>query len=94
MEADGGVPQEEESVAIQSPKSKVIRAGSEETQDYVRETIGQEVAEEIGFVPCALGEPRGPINWCDNRCSEKAVRYWQIASMVVEEDGEAHTMKS
>ena len=32
------------------------------------------------------------IYWCDNRCSEKAVWYWQIASMVVEEGGEAHTI--
>ena len=28
----------------------------------------------------------------DDRCSEKAVRYWQIASMVVEEVGEARTI--
>ena len=46
----------------------------------------------MGFVPSALGEPRGPIDWCDNRCSEKATRYWQIASMVIEEGGEAHTI--
>ena len=26
------------------------------------------------------------------RCSEKAIRYWQIASMVAEEGGEAHTV--
>ena len=26
------------------------------------------------------------------RQSAKAIRYWQIASMVVEEDGEAHTI--
>ena len=43
----------------------------------------------MGFVPFALGE-RGPIYWCDNRCSEKAIGY-QIAS-VVEEGGEAHTI--
>ena len=29
---------------------------------------------------------------CDNRCSDKAVRYWQFASVVVEEGGEAHTV--
>ena len=69
----------EESFLIQSPKRKVIRVESEEAQDYMRETlaISQEEAEEMGFVPCALSEPRGPIHWCNSRCSEKAVRYWQ-----------------
>ena len=70
MEVDGEVPQEA-SAEIQSPKRKVIRVESEETQDYVCETlaISQEEAEEMGFVPSALSEPRGPIYWCDNRCS-------------------------
>ena len=92
MGMDGDVPQEG-SDEIQSLKGKVVRVESEETQDYVRETlaISQEEAEETGFVPSALGEPRRAIQ-CDNRCSEKAVRYWQIASMVVEEGGEAHTI--
>ena len=54
--------------------------------------ISQEEAEEMGCVPSALSEPRGPINWCDDPCSEKAVSYWQIAAMVVEEGGEAHTI--
>ena len=59
---DDAIPQEA-SVEVQSPKRKVIRVESEETQDYVRETlaISQEEAEEMGFVPSALGEPRGPI---------------------------------
>ena len=63
MEVDGEVPQEE-SLEIQSPKIKVIRVESEETQDYVCETlaISQEEAEEMGFVPSALSELRGPIN--------------------------------
>ena len=44
----------------QSPKRKVRRVESEETQDYGRETlaISQEEAEEMGFVPSALSEPR------------------------------------
>ena len=75
------------------PKSKMGLEESEKTQDYVRETLApsQEEAEELGFVPSALSEPRGPIHWCDNRCSEKAVGCWQFASVVVEEGGEAHT---
>ena len=73
MKVDGEVLQEE-SFEIQSPKRKVIRVEPEETQDHVRETlaISQEEAEEMGFVPSALIEPRGPIYWCDNRCTEKS----------------------
>ena len=71
MEVDGDVPQEA-SVEIQSPQRKVIRVESEETQDYVRETlaVSQEEAKEMGIVPRTLGEPRGVIYWCDYRCSE------------------------
>ena len=88
MGVDGEAPQEE-SAEVQSQKRKVIRVESEETQDYVRETlaISQEAADEVCFVPSALSEPRGPTYWCDNRCSEKAVRYWQIGPLVVEEGG-------
>ena len=35
---------------------------------------------------------RGAIHFCDNRCSEKAVRCWQFASVVVEDGGEARTV--
>ena len=43
-------------------------------------------------MPSALSEPREAIYFCDNRCSEKAVGYWQFASVVVEEGGEAPTV--
>ena len=93
MEVDGEAPQVE-NAEIQSSKRKVIRVESEETQDYVCETLAldQEEAEEIAFVPSASANHEAPIYWCDNRCSEKAVRHWQIASVVVEEGGEAHTV--
>ena len=45
----------------------------------------REEAEEISFVPRALSIPRGPMFWCDNRCSNKALRFLQFASGVVEE---------
>ena len=53
----------EASAEMQSPRRRVIRVESEETQDYVRETlaISQEAAEEMCFVPSALGEPQGPL---------------------------------
>ena len=81
-------------VETKNSKRKVIRVESEETQDYVcgMRAIGQEEAEELAFVPSALSDPRGSIYFCDNRCSEKAVRCWQFASVVVEEGGEAHTV--
>ena len=93
MEVDEDTPQGE-SVETKNSKRKVIRVESEETQDYVCGTlaVSQEEAEELAFVPSALGEPRRSIYFWDNRCSEKAVRYWQFASVVVEEVGEAHTV--
>ena len=62
-EADGG-------------KRKVICVESEETQDCVPERLAdedfsQKEADEVGFVPSALSEPRGATPWRDNRCSEK-----------------------
>ena len=89
-EMEVGEPCFKKRVLKSSPKRKVIRVESEESQDYVRETlaISHEEAEEMGFVPSALGEPRGAIHWCDNRKrSETAIRHWQIASMVAEEGG-------
>ena len=64
------------------------------TTHKLRETlaISQEEAGDMGFVPSAFSEPRGAHSWCDNRCSNKALRSMQIASMVIEEGGEAHTI--
>ena len=47
-------------------KKKSFWVESEETQDYVRESLNlsREEAEEISFVPSALGIPRGPLFWC------------------------------
>ena len=75
--------------------ARVEVEAQEETKDYVRERLAhedfsQEEADEIGFVPSALSEPA--IHWCDNRCSQTALRYMQIAPMVTEERGEARTV--
>ena len=56
--------QEAARVEVQGTKRRGTRVESEETQDYVRESlahveISQEEADEIGFVPSALSEPRG-----------------------------------
>ena len=68
----------------------MTRVESEEPQGHVCEMMtSQEEAEEFAFVPSALSEPRGSICFCDNRCSEKAVRYWQFASVVIEDGGKA-----
>ena len=51
----------EEGAEVQSPRRKVIRVESEETEDYVRESLklSLEEAEEMSFVPSALSIPRG-----------------------------------
>ena len=71
-----------------------MRVESEETQDYVRQSLSlsQEEAEEISFVPSALSITRGPVFWCGNRCSNKALRFWQFASVVVDDGEEAYTI--
>ena len=85
-------------VEVQLPKRRaVIRVESEETQHYVPERrcyvdICQEEVEEIGFVPSALIEPLGAIHWCNNQCSAHGFKIHQIAAMVTEEGGEAHTI--
>ena len=93
MEVDVDASQGE-SVETKSSKKKVVRVESEETQNYVcgmLATSGEE-AEESAFVPSAISEPRGAIYFFDNRCSEQAIRYWQFASVVVEEGGEGHAI--
>ena len=70
-----GVAPGDEGAEVQSPKRKVIRVGSEETQDYVRDSLNlcREEAEEISFVPGAISIPQRPMFWCDDRCSDKAL---------------------
>ena len=72
---------------------KVIRAESEQTQDYVREakSTEQEEMEERIFVPSAVSVPQKPLFLCDNECSENTLSYWQLASVVVNEGDEAYT---
>ena len=84
-----GKASREEGPEVQSPKRKVIRLESEETQDYARESLNlsQEEAEERSFVPRAFSIPLRPMFWCDNRCSDRAFTFWQFASVVVD-DGE------
>ena len=85
MEVDAGVPQAE-SADVDSPKRKVIRGESVETQDYVCETlsISPEEAEELAFVPSAISEPRGAIYFCDiitsvkKRSDTGSLRRWSL----------------
>ena len=72
---------QEEGAEVQSPKRKIIRVESDETQDHVRDSLnfGWDEAEAISFVPSALTIARGPVFWCDDRCSDEALRFWQFA---------------
>ena len=89
-EAPGPGEEEEE---IKSPKRKVIRMESEETQDYVRKakSAEQEEVEERTLKPSAVGVPHKMLFRCDKQCSEKSRSYWQLASVVVHEGVEAYT---
>ena len=72
---------------IKIPKRKVIQVESEDTQDYVRDarSTDQEEVEELSFVPSAISVPQKRIFRSDNRCSDKTLRFWQLASVVIKE---------
>ena len=77
---------------IRSPKRKVIRVESEETQDYVKEGRSTEKEEEEStFVLSAVSVPLKPLFRCDRQCSEKTLSCWQLASVVLNEGDEAYT---
>ena len=63
--------QREEGEEFKSPKRKVIRVASEETQDYVREAKSGSVFRKKKL--CFRS---------DNQCSEKTLSFWHLASMV------------
>ena len=69
----------------------MIRVESEETQDHVRESLNLS-RRKISFVQRAISIPQRPMCCCDNRCSDKAFRFLQFASVVVEDGEEAHTV--
>ena len=82
----------EECEEVKSPKRKVIRVESDETQDYGKESLdlSREEAEEISFVPSAINVPPKPMFRCDNRFSEKNLSVWQFVSVVLKEGGESY----
>ena len=63
---------------ILSPKRKVVRVASEETQDYVREakSAEKEEVEERNFVPGAVSVPQQVLFRCDKQCSVRSLSYW------------------
>ena len=85
----------QEGEEIKSPKRKVIRVESEETQDYVREAndLNQEEAEEKSFVPSVIRFSQKPLFRCGNQCSDKTLSFWQFASVVIKEGEESYKSK-
>ena len=75
-------------LAGKSPKRKVMRVESEETQ---AKDLNQEESEEISFVPSAISVPQKPLFRCDNQCSEKTLSFWQFASVVIKEGEDSYT---
>ena len=63
---------------------KVIRVGSEITREILRESLNLswDEAEDISFVSSAISIAQRLMFWCDSRCSDKALRFWQFASAV------------
>ena len=48
--------------------------------------------EELSFIPSAVGEPRSALHMCDNKCREEGFKFYQLAAIVTEEGGAAHTI--
>ena len=68
----------EEGEEVKSPKRKVLRVESEETQDYLRAyDLNHEESEEISFVLGAISFPLKPLFRCDDQCSGKTLSFWQ-----------------
>ena len=55
---------------IKSPKKKVIRVESEETQDNVREVESTKYEEKRTFVTSAVSVPLEPLFRCDKQFGE------------------------
>ena len=53
--------------------------------------LSREEAGEISFVPSAISIPQRRMFGCDNRCSDKALSFWQTASVVAEDGEESYT---
>ena len=83
----------EKGAEIQRLKWEVIRVESEETLDYVRESLNmsRDEAEARSFVSSAISTPERHTFWCGDRCSDKALRFWPFASVVVEDGKESYT---
>ena len=72
----------------------MIRVESEETQDYVGGDAGNQPGRSRGIshrAECPWRATRIHL-FLRQRCSEKAVRYWQFASVVVEKGEDDHTV--
>ena len=54
--------------------------------------LSQDEAEAISFVPSAISIPQKFMFWCDNRCGDKALRFWLFASVVVEDVEGSYTV--
>ena len=90
---------------VKAPPQKgrtVMRVESVEAQDYVSATPltshveqkmeAEEVVEELSFVPSAASEPRWALHMCADECTEKCLKFFQIAAIVTGEGGAAHTI--
>ena len=55
------------------------------------EGISQEEAE-LGFVPSAVIEPQRAFHLCDRKWREESFMVFQLAAVVTEEGGTAHTI--
>ena len=74
-----------------------IRVESAETQDNVSgqqglEEIDIKEMEGLSFIPSAVSEPRWALYMCDYKCNKEGSTFFQLAAIVTEGGGAAHTV--
>ena len=86
----------------QNQRKAVVQKESADTQEYARcqlndiEVDIDEDTDELSFVPSAVSRSNRwhePKFMCDRQCRKEGCKYYDIASVTVEDDGKPHTMK-
>ena len=97
IEEDWERAESRESQAPPQKRRAVIRVEAAKTQEYVSEPQGleeidDEEMEELSFILSAVSEPRWALHMCENKCSREGFTFCQLAAVVTEEGGAAHTI--
>ena len=69
-----------------------MSASADESPDQKMEAEDVKNMEELSPVPSAVSELRWAVHVCDNKCGAKGFKFFDIADVVSEGEGAAHTV--